>query len=308
MKVFVIIATFNPALWIEKCFTSLYSSSIDLNVIVVDNGSIDNSPSIIKRDFPQVDYIQSTVNLGFGAANNIGIRKAYKQDADFVFLLNQDAWIESDTIEKLINTSQNYPEYGILSPIHLNGRGDNLDYNFSTFISAEKCKGLISDIMVNNPLKEIYSVSFANAAAWLLTRKCVETIGGFNPSFYHYAEDLNYAERVSYHGLKIGIVPDVRIYHDRQSKKVSPFIQDDKITFKRILNRELSKPLQKKSLIHFYLVTVKNIFKSLIKQDKKLGKTSINRLKILLQADVKSIKKNRQSSMFDASAFLKNKT
>lgn len=304
MKVYVILATYNPEQWIEKCFNSLFSSSIDLNVIVVDNGSTDNSPLIIKRDFPQVEVIESKVNLGFGAANNIGINKAYLQDADFVFLLNQDAWVEHDTIEKLIQTSQRNYEYGILSPIHINGKGNNLDYNFSTFISAEKCKGFISDFVVNNPLKEIYSIPFVNAAAWLLTRKCIEIVGGFNPSFYHYAEDLNYAERVNYHSLKIGIVPKVKIFHDRQSRTGSPFILNDNITFKRILNTELSRPIQKKSLAHFYLVTLKNIIKSLIKQDEKLGKTSINRLRILLNTNVKNIKRNRQLSMLEASAFL----
>ncbi len=63
--------------------------------------------------------------------------------------------------------------------------------------------------------KEIYQVEFINAAIWMLSRRCVETVGLFNPSFYHYGEGEDYAYRANYHNLKIGILPDLCAIHDQ---------------------------------------------------------------------------------------------
>lgn len=103
--------------------------------------------------------------MGFGKGNNIGIRKAYDAGADFVFLLNQDAWIESDTIEKLIEVANQNTEYAIISPMHLNGNGSSLDHNFSYYIATELSKTLFSDMFLNTYENKIYSQKFVNAAA-----------------------------------------------------------------------------------------------------------------------------------------------
>ena len=62
--------------------------------------------------------------MGFGEANNIGIKSSIKQGADYVFLLNQDAWIEKDTIKILLSVITKNENIGIASPIHLNGSGN----------------------------------------------------------------------------------------------------------------------------------------------------------------------------------------
>lgn len=306
MKVFVVIVTYNPMQWIERCFQSLRESVHPISTIVIDNNSTDGSRERIQTEFPEVDFIDLDMNLGFGAANNIGIKKAYDQGAEFIFLLNQDAWIEPDTIKNLISVSKKYPEYGILSPMHYNGNGEGLDYNFSTFISPEKCKGLLSDIAVNVPLKDIYKVPFVNAAAWLLTKKCIEIVGGFNPSFFHYAEDINYSDRVIYHKLKIGVVPHTKIFHDRQKRQVSNYLIDSKTIFKRQLVRELSKPVLKKSLSYFYLLQIKNLLKALIRFDGGLFKNTFDNIGVLLKTNVNEIKFNRNQSLRKGFSFLKS--
>lgn len=90
-KVYVIIATYNGKKWINSCFSSIYNSTVPLNTIVVDNGSTDGTQNIIREQFPKVNIIQSKTNIGFGQANNLGIKKAYDSGADYIFLLNQDA-------------------------------------------------------------------------------------------------------------------------------------------------------------------------------------------------------------------------
>ena len=112
---------------------------------VVDNGSTDGTQEFIKSNFPEVELIQSPENLGFGKANNLGIELAYKNGADFFYLMNQDAWIYEDTVQKLINFYENYHnkvEIGILSPIHLDGSEKKLEIFVEKYLGTNAVKDL----------------------------------------------------------------------------------------------------------------------------------------------------------------------
>jgi len=216
MKIFAIIVTYNGYKWYDRCFRSLRNSSIPIQIIVIDNASTDDTVSYIKKNYSEVILVESDKNLGFGKANNIGLKYVLERGFDYVFLLNQDAWVMPDTIEKLCYQMQQHPEYGILSPIHLNGTEKELDLNFSNYINAQSCPYLISDCIVSGKSKDkIYPVEFVNAALWLVSKSCMEKIGGFCPLFPHYGEDSDYVARLSYHKLKIGIYPLVYGVHDR---------------------------------------------------------------------------------------------
>jgi GT2 family glycosyltransferase len=204
-------------MWYDKCLGSLRTSTIPVKTIIIDNASSDNTVLYIQSHYPEVHLVENNKNLGFGKANNIGIRYAMEQDCDYVFLLNQDAWILPDTIEKLYILMEENPEYGILSPIHLRGDGLKLDYKFSLHISANQCKYFVSDCILNRISTEsIYEITFANAAFWLLSKECIKKIGYFDPLFFHYAEDGDYINRVKYHKMKIGICPNIYGFHDRE--------------------------------------------------------------------------------------------
>lgn len=213
INIFVIIVTYNGTKWIERCLGSLIESSIHLQVIAIDNASSDNTVELIRQQFPEVSLIEAGANLGFGKANNIGLKKALEANADYVFLLNQDAWIENDTIEKLVTVADANKEYGVISPFHLLPGQNRLEWYFSTYIAPEKCKDLVSDIYFKQT-KSVYDLEFVNAAAWLISKKCIQHVGGFDPLFPHYGEDEDYCSRVLYKKLKVGVTPEAIIYHD----------------------------------------------------------------------------------------------
>ncbi len=221
-KVFVVIVTYNTGVdWIEKCLGSLQKSTIPLKTIVIDNASTDETLSIIKEKEFDIDIIESSENLGFAKANNLGMKKAYENGADYIFLLNHDAWIEPNTIEKLIYVHQESQEFGIVSPIHLNGEGDLLDWNFTSYISKKSDDGrkLYTSLLKQEPLDNIYEIDFINAAAWLLSRECIKRVGFFDDVLFpHYGEDNHFVQRVKYHELKLGVVPTTFIYHDREAR------------------------------------------------------------------------------------------
>ena len=203
-NIFVVIVTYNGAQWLEKCIQSLEASLYPINILVVDNHSTDTSVSVVKS-FSKVQLIESDVNLGFGKANNIGIRKAIKQGADYVFLLNQDTWIYPDTIQNLVAVAKQNPKYGIVSPMHFSADEVTLDSNFDTYYNRK----------TNTLSSLVDQVPFVNAAAWMLSSKVIEKVGYFEPLFEHYGEDRNYSDRVRFHGFKTVVVKNAKICHDR---------------------------------------------------------------------------------------------
>lgn len=219
-SIYVITVTYNGIRWIERCLHDLLSSDIELNIILIDNGSTDGTKEFIKNNYPRLDLIEPAENLGFGKANNIGIKKALRAGADYVFLLNQDGYVQTSTIRKLVEFQIDHPEYGVLSPRQLNGDGSANDKKFETIVLSRKC---IADSF-EDAGTTIHNVYFVMAAFWLLSADCLKKVGLFDPIFYHYGEDGDYLSRVRYHGFKIGVVMNSIGYHDRQSRVV-PDIQ-----------------------------------------------------------------------------------
>lgn len=214
-KVNIVIVTFNAMTWIKKCLASCDG----YDVIIVDNASTDNTVATIKLDYPKIVLLKQTENYGFGKANNIGIQYSLTKGAEQILLLNQDAYILEDCLQKLLTFQKENPEFGVLSPIHLNGKQDGLDKNFASYMSYDKNPDFYSDYVLKQKLKPVYEVPFVNAAAWLLSKNLIDTVGGFDPLFFHYGEDENYCQRATYHGFKIGVIPDSFISHDRENRK-----------------------------------------------------------------------------------------
>lgn len=236
-KIFIIIATYNGLKWLANCLESTKPYS----VIIVDNNSTDGTTEYISNNYPNINIIPQKLNRGFGQANNIGISLAYSYGADYVFLLNQDAYLRAGSIDCLVKLMNENKEYGILSPIHLNGTGDRLDANFSHYVNYNCNKDFFSDYVLKNAMHLIYTVPFVNAAGWLISRECVQTVGGFDPLFFHYGEDDNYCQRLNYHGFKIGVAPDAVLFHDRENRSNPEITYGDNLYF-----REMEKQLKLK--------------------------------------------------------------
>jgi GT2 family glycosyltransferase len=208
-KVFVIIVSWNGAHWLPGALGSLRKSTYPVKPVVVDNASSDETADVL-RHFPEAHVIGLPTNLGFGRANNQGLCYALSQGADYVLLLNQDAWVTPSAIELLVSCSAEHPEFGVLSPLHLDYSGTRLDQAFAQ--QTRKSHILLSDALIGS-LSPLYELSFINAAIWLLTRRVIEDVGGFDPLFFMYGEDNDYCERARFRGFRIGLVPAARGCH-----------------------------------------------------------------------------------------------
>ena len=214
-NIYVIVVTYKGMRWYDKCFSSLRESTLPVHTIVVDNTPGEEEANYIREHYPEIHLIKTEENLGFGKANNIGMRYALDHGCDYVFLLNQDAWIMPNTIEKMVNTMQLHPEYGIISPVQCNKELTQVHNGVIDFLAHPDHTSytLFSDLILDT-VKDIYSVKEVNAAAWLLPRIILEIVGGFDPIFLHYGEDWNYLSRVLFHGFKVGLMPRVYVIHD----------------------------------------------------------------------------------------------
>lgn len=253
MKVLAIIVTYNAMRWIDKCLPSLTTSSMPIDCIVIDNQSKDETVTHIKANYSFCKLIESQENLGFGRANNIGLQYAIDNNYDYVYLLNQDAWIYENTIETLISISKQNPQYGILSPLQINSSLNKFDKNFLICCP----KSMLSDSFCRI-LKPVYETDFVMAAHWFMPIATVKTVGGFSLSFPHYGEDHNYVHRVVFHGLKIGIVPSVSVVHDREFRTDAKSLKIRKLFLRSIV--DISNPNKSliKNLIIQPLVMIKH--------------------------------------------------
>lgn len=283
-KIISIIVTYNALEWIDRCLNSLKQSIYPVDVFIIDNGSKDETVAFIKHNYPQYLLVESKVNLGFGGANNIGLKYAIENHYDYVYLLNQDAWIFPDTISKLIRAFNYNKGFGIISPMQYSNNGTQLDAAFEKIYSKYMNK------------EDLIQVPFVMAAHWFIPTEAVKKVGGFSPTFFHYGEDNNMIDRMRFHGFKIGIYKLANAIHDRLDRPTS---RKKEIYLKKTSNLiRLSSPLTPiwKSVLKGFILSV--AFSFIMFNYKPLC-DYINLLR-----DISSIKNNRNLSINQNTPFL----
>jgi GT2 family glycosyltransferase len=302
MKIYAIVVTYNGKKWIDKCFASLQQSEVPLEIIAVDNNSSDGIQEILKENYPDVKLIQSDKNLGFGAANNIGIAKAYDDGADYVLLLNQDAWIEPDTVKKLTAAQKRNSDYGVISPVQLTGSGKKMEYGFSVCLSPGQCSGFLSDLYMNGIQEKLYEAKTFPAACWLISRECLSRVGGFNPVFFHYGEDNNYTDRVLYHGFKVGVLPTAVMYHDIEERGDTTLNSGERNQFKLKLMK-FSNPLENADIDDYMKNLSGNVLRAALKLSFNRARDNYEKYKAIYNVR-DQIKENLEKSKLCGPAFL----
>ena len=203
-KIATIIVTYNGEKWLDQCLKSVLNSTFPSEIFVVDNCSQDKTLEILRNYDVNVEVLD--FNAGFGYANNLALKKLLKSDYDYFFLMNQDLYLEENVLQKLADFAEIHPKSGIIAPIQFDGKGEKIDTNFQQYLKLSQEKA------------DHYETLFCNAAAWLISKRCLEKVGVFNPLFKHYGEDRNYCERAKFHDFKISIVKDTKVFHDRVQK------------------------------------------------------------------------------------------
>ena len=205
MKILVIVVTYNGMKWLERCLGSVRASEMPADLYVWDNDSTDGSADYVQSRFPEARLVRSAYNLGFAEANNMGMRHALDKGYDYVYLLNQDAWIEPSTLGTLVAAHQAHPRFAVLSPLQMTDGFEALDKQFGKLLKRWPAGKDVESVAVRRVM----------AAHWLVSREALEKVGLFSDLFPIYGNDDNWCDRARYHGFRIGIVPEARAVHDR---------------------------------------------------------------------------------------------
>src|SRR5262249_13299993 len=135
-------------------------------IIVVDNASIDSTPAMVAREFPLVRVHEMPANVGFGQATNAGMRTAFDDGAEFVFLMNQDIVAEEGALAVLMEEMEADPTLGLVSALQLTYDGRHVDPTFLQYAGMQ----FWDDLVLAMP-QPCYRVPYMPAAAVLVRRQ-----------------------------------------------------------------------------------------------------------------------------------------
>lgn len=214
----------------RKSLVSLAISTVPVKTVVVDNTPNDPELEVALAPFQDVHLIRAPKNLGFGRGNNLGIDWALRQtDCEFVLILNNDATIKPDAIERMEAAMDAHPEAAIVAArIVLAEDESKLWYGGGEVdwrCGGGRVPGVPGPADAFLAMQARY-VSFASGCAMIIRRNVLQELGGFDKRFFMYEEDLELSLRVQEAGWKIWYEPTALISHVGQGsqKKKNKFI------------------------------------------------------------------------------------
>jgi len=219
MKPTVIIILLNWNGWqdtiecVESCRKLTYPN---FRILIVDNGSTDDSESVLRNRFPDITLIQTGNNLGFAGGNNVGIRYALEQDPAYIWLLNNDTVVQPEALSNLFNVAEQNEKTGMVGskiyffddPYCIWYAGAFID---STAPYRSGHRGL--NELDNGQYDEIEETGFVTGCSLLARREMIEEIGLLDESFFLYAEDSDWNARARKAKWKLLYSPKSIVLH-----------------------------------------------------------------------------------------------
>lgn len=208
MPLSVIVLNYNGARWIKRCLESLRTQTIfgQLEILVADNASSDGSDlagEAVLKDWPRARFIQNGANLGFAEGNN---RPAGRACGEFLFFLNNDAWLEPDCLEKLLAEVRRSGA-AAATPLVLNYADDNFQ---SIGAAGFDVFGLVS---TRRSHARTHEVLMPEGCSYLIERELFLALGGFDARYFMFAEEYDLSWRVWLSGRACVGVPAARLHH-----------------------------------------------------------------------------------------------
>jgi N-acetylglucosaminyl-diphospho-decaprenol L-rhamnosyltransferase len=230
VKLSVSIVSYNSAAYLPGCLDSLSSKhqELDLEVIVVDNASTDNSAAVVRQRYPEVKLIASPRNVGYGAANNLAFCEA---SGEYLLVLNPDTVVPPGALRILVDRIAASSDIGMIGPKlkRANGSIDlscrrsfptrrdlyfhllGLDRRFPQ--SPVFARYLMTYLNPDLSLDVLREVDCLSGAFIIVRREILNKVGGFDERFFMFGEDLDWTYRVKLRGWKVCYSPDVEVLH-----------------------------------------------------------------------------------------------
>lgn len=209
----IVVVNWNGAALLPSCLSSLVAQTRPAHVLVVDNGSDDGSADAV-GGFPTVEWLPAGRNLGFAAANNVGLRRALAAGARYVAIVNTDVRLEPDWLDRMIAAADAHPDAGIFGGL-LVLDGDRSRVN-STGLVLDAL-GRCADRDFGLPLERLDRrdgpVLGVSGGAALFRSEALRRIGLFDPAYFAYYEDVDLSFRAARLGVRAWYVSSARAVH-----------------------------------------------------------------------------------------------
>jgi GT2 family glycosyltransferase len=216
----VVVVTYNSSRWLERCLESVTGRGHE--VVVVDNASTDGSPELVRRRFPEVRVVELDRNLGYGGANNVGFQVT---EGEYVLVLNPDAWALDGAVQRLLQAADAAPWAALVGPrlLRPDGTREQSVRGFPTvWRLATEYLFLRWLAPSSRTLNAFYGAGTADvhaAVEWivgavmLVRRAAFEEVGGFDPSFFMYDDEVDLAYRLRERNWEVMYYPLAEFVH-----------------------------------------------------------------------------------------------
>jgi GT2 family glycosyltransferase len=205
-----VVVTWNRWELTEPCIEHLLASTIDVHVIVVDNGSTDGTPEKLREQFPQVEVIELDKNHGYGAGANIGIEAATRE---YVATVNSDALVAPDYFELVYNVISADPKMGFAAGISIDPSTDKVDAAGAIFDGGFRWSPYLNGADPDTLVVDQSVLAAPPPEAMLYRREAFNGVGGYDTEIFAYGEDLELTLRLRGAGWGLAVVPDARDIH-----------------------------------------------------------------------------------------------
>jgi GT2 family glycosyltransferase len=261
-KVASIVVNWQQPKLTEKTVESLKNQSYPNSIIVVDNGSKDNSFQYLEKELPRdVILIKSDINRGFGGGCNIGITKALELEADYIWLVNNDAVADKECLSLMIEKALCNSKIGIVGAKIIDPIGAT-DPHAGTVMKGINfsCKNSLCEQELNN-----FEYSWVTGACMLINTSALKKVGSFDTTFFMYWEDCDLNMRIRKAGYSIGISDKSIIHHSAGTSSRSIPIQ--RLEWHIESQKKWIQKHYSKTYWGYFLLYSRHIIKSLLDRD-----------------------------------------
>lgn len=211
-----------------SCLVSLFtledSQAQAIEVVVADNNPRARLKTLINKKFPQVTYVNTGGNIGFGPANNVGVAHS---TGEYLFFLNSDTELEPGAVTELVQFFESCPDAGVVAPTLFDMQGSRYPDQGSaelTPLSAIAAHSIFNRVWPDNPVADHYwlresditkprQLAVVPGTALMIRRDVFEQVGGFDEQFFIYFEESDLCRRIRHQGWQVWMIPESRVRH-----------------------------------------------------------------------------------------------